>query len=162
MNMKSVLLEIGRWIAAVAAVVCLVVMFGGNTASSAEPETVEQAVTAVLDNMDNMLRADNQMVKRLYGIDPGDYAGCILYYPNTNMMAEELLIVKLSDMNQQETVRAAAEKRLQTQKTTFDGYGVEQYAMLTEHSVIEVRGNYVLFVVNARSAEAQKAFTGAL
>ena len=161
MNMKSVLLGVCRWAAAVAAVVSLVVMFGGNTASSAQPEQVEQAVTAVLE-MDNMLRADNQMVKRLYGLDPGEFEGCILYYPNTNMMAEELLIVKLGDMSQQEAVRAAAQRRLETQKTTFDGYGVEQYAMLTEHSVIEVRGNYVLFVVNAASAEAQKAFLSAL
>jgi hypothetical protein len=78
------------------------------------------------------------------------------------MMAEELLIVKLSDMSQQDMVRAAAEKRLATQKTTFEGYGVEQFDLLSNHSIIEVRGNYVLFVVNENCDAALKAFRKAL
>ena len=34
--------------------------------------------------------------------------------------------------------------------------------MLSNHSVIEVRGNYVLFVVNANCDAARKAFRKAL
>jgi trehalose-6-phosphatase len=78
------------------------------------------------------------------------------------MMAEEVLIVKLKDMSQQEQVRTAIEKRIETQKTTFEGYGVEQFELLTNNAVVEVRGNFVLFIVNANSAEAQKAFLKAL
>ena len=78
------------------------------------------------------------------------------------MMAEELLIVKLSDVSQQEMVRKAVEARIATQKNTFEGYGVEQFEMLSNNAVVEVRGNYVLFVVNAASAEAQKAFLNAI
>ena len=54
------------------------------------------------------------------------------------------------------------EARLATQKNTFEGYGVEQFEMLSNNAVVEVRGNYVLFVVNAASADAQKAFLGAI
>ena len=153
--------EIARWVCALLALVMLVAMFGGNSPSSAVAEEVAAAVTETID-MTNMLKADNQMVKRLYGLDPAAFESCILYYPTTNMMAEEVLIVKLSDLSQQETVRAAAEQRLATQKTTFEGYGVEQFDLLTNHSVIEVRGNYVLFVVNANCDAAQKAFRKAL
>ena len=109
-----------------------------------------------------MLFRSNQMVKRLYGLDPAAFESCILYYPNTNMMAEELLILKLSDTAQQQSVRAAIEARVETQKTTFDGYGVEQYALLTDNCIIDIRGNFVLFVVNADCDAAQKAFAGAL
>ena len=161
MKTKLSFYEIARWAVVLIALVMLVSMFGGNTASSADAEAVAAAVTETID-MTNMLRAENQMVKRLYGLDPAAFESCILYYPTTNMMAEELLIVKLSDMSQQELVRAAAEARLATQKTTFEGYGVEQFDMLTNASVIEVRGNYVLFVVNSAFAEARKAFLGAL
>ena len=153
--------EIARWVCALLALVMLVAMFGGNSPSSAVAEEVAAAVTETID-MTNMLKADNQMVKRLYGLDPAAFESCILYYPTTNMMAEEVLIVKLSDLSQQETVRAAAEQRLATQKTTFEGYGVEQFDLLTNHSIIEVRGNYVLFVVNANCDAAQKAFRKAL
>jgi len=153
--------EIARWGCALLALILLVSMFGGNSPSSAKAEDVAEAVTETID-MTNMLKAENQMVKRLYGLDPAAFESCILYYPTTNMMAEEVLIVKLSDMSQQDTVRAAAEKRLATQKTTFEGYGVEQFDMLSNHSVIEVRGNYVLFVVNANCDAALKAFRKAL
>ena len=161
MRPNTFLYEIARWSAAVAAVISLIWMFGGNTVSNADPVEVAEAVVETID-MENMLEADNQLIKRFYGLDPASFEDCILYYPTTNMMAEEVLIVKLKDMSQQAQVRAAIEKRLQTQKTTFEGYGVEQFELLTNNAVIEVRGNFILFVVNANSAEAQKAFLKAI
>ena len=161
MNIKTGIFEISRWTAVVLALICLLTMFGSNKISNADPAEVEAAVVAELD-MSAMVKADNQMVKRLYGLDPAAFESCILYYPNTNMMAEELLILKLSDTTQQQSVRAAIEARVETQKTTFDGYGVEQYALLTDNCIIDIRGNFVLFVVNADCDAAQKAFAGAL
>lgn len=153
--------EIARWAAVVAAVVSLVLMFGGDPISDADPAAVQEAVTARLD-MTQVLEGDNQMIKRLYGLDPAAYEACVLYYPGTNMVAEELLIVKLTDTAQQEEVSAAIAARLETQKTTFDGYGVEQYDMLTNHAVVEVRGNWVFFAVNANAEAALQAFLDAL
>lgn len=153
--------ELCRWTAAVLAMVFLFLLFGNNPVSNADPAAVETAVTAQIE-MTNMLKADNQMVKRLYGLDPNTFESCVLYYPTTNMQAEELLIIKLSDTAQAEGIKAAIEARLETQKASFDGYGIEQYDMLTNNAVVEVRGNYVLFVVNAASAQAREAFLGAL
>ena len=161
MRPNTFLYEIARWSAAVAAVISLIWMFGGNTVSNADPVEVAEAVVETID-MENMLEADNQLIKRFYGLDPASFEGCILYYPTTNMMAEEVLIVKLKDMSQQAQVRAAIEKRIETQKSTFEGYGVEQFELLTNNAVIEVRGNFILFIVNADSAEAQKAFLKAI
>lgn len=161
MRSNAFLYEIGRWAAVIAGLVILLVLFGGNSVSGADPQEVAQAVTDVID-MENMQLADNQMVKRFYGLDPADYEGCVLYYPNTNMMAEEVLIVKLKDVSQQQTVSDAIEARLQTQKNTFEGYGVEQFDLLTNHAVVELRGNYVLFVVSDHAEAARKAFRGAL
>ena len=161
MYARNAFFEIARWVAAFAILLSLGTLFGSNKISDADPAEVEAAVTAQLD-MTSMLKADNQMVKRLYGLDPASFESCILYYPNTNMMAEEVLILKLKDTQQQETVRAAIEARVETQKTTFDGYGVEQYALLTENCIIDIRGNFVLFVVNADCAKARDAFADAL
>ena len=161
MYARNAFFEIARWVAAFAILLSLGTMFGSNKISDADPAEVEAAVIAQLD-MTSMLKADNQMVKRLYGLDPASFESCILYYPNTNMMAEEVLILKLKDTSQQEAVRAAIEARVETQKTTFDGYGVEQYALLTENCIIDIRGNFVLFVVNADCNEARDAFADAL
>ena len=161
MRPKSLFFEICRWVAAVVALVVLILQFGGNTVSSANAEDVAAAVTQVMD-MSNMQRADNKMLKRLYGLDPSAYESCILYYPNTNMMAEEILVVKLQDVAQQQAVLDAAQSRLDTQKNTFEGYGVEQFDLLTNHSVLEARGNFVLFVVSSQCDAAHDAFTDAL
>ena len=161
MRSNALLYETGRWVAVVVALISMMIMFGGNSVSAADPREVADAVIETID-MENMLEADNQLIKRFYGLDPAAYEGCILYYPNTNMMAEEVLIVKLSDLSQQQAVREAIEARIQTQKNTFEGYGVEQFDMLTNNCVVEVRGNYILFVVNPSSADARKAFLKAI
>ena len=159
--MKILLLELARWAVALAAVVCLVLMFRADPISDADPAAVREAVTARMD-MTNVQEADNQMIRRLYGLDIAAYESCSLCYPSTHMGAEELLIVKLASPDQAETVRSAIEARLQTQKNTFDGYGVEQYDLLTNHAVVEIRGNYVLFVVGECADQVRQAFLDAL
>lgn len=161
MNGKNLVFEIARWVVVLAALISLSSLFGGNPISDADPEAVAAAVVETLD-MTTMQEAENQMVKRLYGLDPSAYEFCRLYYPATNMMAQELLLIKLTDVSQQEAIRAAIDARLETQKTTFEGYGVEQFDLLTNYAVVDIRGNYVLFVVNADCASAQAAFAGAL
>ena len=161
MKNKSVFFECLRWISA-ALVILLIVLHGlRNRVSGADPAAVLSAVTSVVST-ENMQEADAQMVKRLYGISPADYESCALYYPTTNMGAEELLLVKLKDVSQQEAVLSAVEKRIETQKTAFDGYGPEQFALLQDHAVTEARGNYILFVVSAASDAAKTAFVNAL
>lgn len=159
--MKKLLLEVARWAVALAAVISLAVMFRSDPISDADPAAVREAVTAQMD-MTNVLEADNQMIRRLYGLDIAAYDGCILYYPATNMGAEELLIVRLASPDQAPGVQSAVEARLQTQKNTFDGYGVEQYDLLTNHAVVEVRGNYVLFAVGQTADQMRQAFLDAL
>lgn len=159
--MKTVVFEIIRFVCVVLTVVLIMSYAMKNKVSNADIKDVAEAVTAQIDT-ENMQQADNQMIKRLYGINPEDYEGCVLYYPNTNMDAEELLIVKLSDVSQQSELISAAEKRIDTQKKTFDGYGIEQFALLTDNSVIQASGNYFLLVVSKTSDNAKSAFLGAL
>ena len=101
------------------------------------------------------------MVKRLYGINANDYEGVTLYVSDSNMKVEELLIVKLKDVSQSEAVEAAIEGRLDKQLESFEGYGVEQSKLLKDH-VLDVKGNYVLYVVDKKAKKADKAFQKSL
>ena len=85
MKEKISLYEIARWAAVLLGLIYLFSMFGGNTPSTAAAEDVAAAVTETID-MSNMLEAHNQMVKRLYGLDPASFESCILYYPTTNII----------------------------------------------------------------------------
>ena len=97
MKQKTILLELLRWLCAGLAVVFLVVSFRQEPVSSAAFEDVASAVTASID-LSALQEGSVQMVKRLYGLNPSDFDGCLLYYPQTNMEAEELLLLKLRDM----------------------------------------------------------------
>lgn len=128
----------------------------GSRLSTVSFADMQAAVTGAAD-MATMQEADNQMIKRLYGLDPSLYDGVCLYYPLTNMGAEELFLLKLKDASQQDEVRSAIEARLATQKKSFEGYGIEQSAMLNR-SVYEVRGNYAIFVSADDTAPMKNAF----
>lgn len=128
--------------------------------SAAPFESVSAAVEASVD-MTALQPGDNQMIRRLYGLQPADYEGIALWYPLTNMGAEEILLVKLSDMTQQETVLAAMEARVASQIAVFEGYGPEQVALL-ESSVMDVQGNYLLLIVHPDAEAARASFRDGL
>ena len=77
------------------------------------------------------------------------------------MDAEEMLIVKLKDTSQAEAVRAAMEKRQQTQIGIYEGYAPEQLS-LCENGIIDVQGNYVLYVVHPDASKIDEAFRAGL
>ena len=156
----GILLRIAAFAAVLATGVFLYTQVMQDRVSSASFDDVSRAVLDQLD-LDEMQPADAQMIRRLYGFAPSEMDGCTLYYPSTNMGARELLLVKLSDLSQQKAVTAAITTRRQTQMNSFEGYGIEQYDLL-EHSVLEVQGNYILFVVHEKADAVRQAFLKAL
>ena len=157
---KIILLEVLKWLFVAALCVFLYFMLSANRESRAAFSDVQEAVISAAD-LTPMAEGDNQTFKRLYGLSASDYENVLLYYPTTNSGAEELLLIQLKDLSQQQAVKDAIESRLDTQKKSFDGYGVDQYAML-EKAVVEVQGNYIILVVANDPAPVRKAFLGAL
>ena len=132
----------------------------GAKESDAAIGDVAGAVVNTLDTS-TMEESANRKFKKFYGLNAGDYDGVVLYAPLSNMDSEELLIVKLKNSSQAETVRAAIEKRLETQKSSFEGYGIEQYDLLENH-ILDIRGNYILYVVHSDANKALQAFRDSL
>lgn len=149
-----------KYLLLAAMAVFLLFQFFGRNVSRTPFAEVEEAVlgTAVLDSM---TEGDNQLLRRVYGLEPEDYDGVCLYFPAGNMNVEELLLVKLSDLSQQDEVRKIMEDRVAYQISVFEGYAPEQTAML-KRSVIEVRGNYLLLVVAEQPEPVRQAFLKAL
>ncbi|HJC09407.1 MAG TPA: DUF4358 domain-containing protein [Candidatus Blautia merdigallinarum] len=161
MNKKSVsVLTIIR-IAMVAALLIFFIVFQvGNKSSNASLESVSENVVGTLD-LEGMQESNNRMFQKFYGLDAEDYEGVTLYSPASNMDAQELLIVKLKDTSQAEAVTEAINSRLETQMNSFEGYGIEQYAMLEDH-VLDVQGNFILYVVHPNAGSADEAFRNSL
>ncbi|MBQ9061313.1 MAG: DUF4358 domain-containing protein [Eubacterium sp.] len=149
-----------KWICFGAMLVLLFSSLIQATPSKAPFDQVKTAVTASAD-MENMTEGDNLMIRRLYGLDRSAYQGAALYYPASNMGAEELLLIQMKDAAQQDTIEEAIRNRIKTQKKSFDGYGTEQMGLLAD-SLIEAKGNYILFAVAEDPDAVRDAFLGAL
>lgn len=128
--------------------------------SNADFADVQQATTEKVD-MQTVQQAGNRLIRRFYGLNAADYTNVILYYPVTNMGAEEIFLIQLDDQSQSAEVVQAIEARLAAQKKSFTGYGIEQMELL-ENSIINVQGNYILFVVNPNAKEIDQAFRDSL
>ena len=159
-KLKIPVFEAAKWLLFLLVIVFIISMMSQGRESAADFSTVTAAVTENTD-ITILQEADNQMAKRLYGLDPAQYEGFLLYTPTTNMGSEELLVVKLADISQQDAVVAAIENRIATQMSSFEGYAQTQYEML-QNAVVEVQGNYILFISAADPAPARQAFLGAL
>ena len=161
MNKQNIsILTILRIIMVAALLIFMIVLQVGNRSSNASLESVSQEVLGAADQ-DGMQESNNRMFQKFYGLDAQDYEGVTLYSPVSNMDAQELLIVKLKDSSQAEAVTEAINSRLETQMNSFEGYGIEQYAMLEDH-ILDVQGNFILYVVNPNAQAADDAFRNSL
>ncbi|HIX38900.1 MAG TPA: DUF4358 domain-containing protein [Candidatus Blautia pullistercoris] len=161
MNKQNIsILTILRITMVAALLIFMIVLQVGNRSSNASLESVSQEVLGAADQ-EGMQESNNRMFQKFYGLDAQDYEGVTLYSPVSNMDAQELLIVKLKDSSQAEAVTEAINSRLETQMNSFEGYGIEQYAMLEDH-ILDVQGNFILYVVNPNAQAADDAFRNSL
>lgn len=139
--------------------VIAVCLTGHSQSQKPVGEVAEPVITAFLG--DRVQEGTGRILKKYYGLNPEEYDGVVLYYPLTNMDAEELLIIKLADTSQAEEVRNAIENRRSTQIGIYENYAPEQLA-LCEQAVIDVVGNYILYVVHEDAAAIDAVFRNSL
>ena len=138
----------------------IVFLLARESADDVPVETLEKEIMKVTTE-DGMTKGTTQDLQRYYGLNAEDYDGVVLYVPNDVMSVNELLIVKLKDESQARQVEEAATERLDTQKTSFEGYGVEQTSLLNA-AILETRGTYVFLTVSEDADEIYAAFKNCL
>ena len=76
------------------------------------------------------------------------------------MEAARALLVNLKDISQKESVEEAIQKRIEYQKSCFEGYGVDQMELIN-NAMTSLIGHYMLFIVSKDSSLAREAFADA-
>lgn len=160
MNKKISILTPIRIGMVVILLVFIILLQVGNKNSNSTLNAVTDSVIKAI-KVEGMEESSNRMFKKFYGLNASDYEGVTLYAPVTNMNAEELLIIKLKDRSQAESVTEAINSRLETQKSSFEGYGIEQFDLLENH-ILDVQGNFILYIVHPDAAKADQAFCSSL
>lgn len=156
MNKKISILTPIRIGMVVILLVFIILLQVGNKNSNSTLNAVTDSVIKAI-KVEGMEESSNRMFKKFYGLNASDYEGVTLYAPVTNMNAEELLIIKLKDRSQAESVTEAINSRLETQKSSFEGYGIEQFDLLENH-ILDVQGNFILYIVHPDATKADQAF----
>lgn len=157
---KYLQLEYIRYALVAMLVIFVIILCQGGRISKADIQVVTDNVLESVGS-DGISEGNRQMIRRLYGLDPNDYEGVSLYYPDSNMGSKEFLIVKMSDTSQYDAVETAMNNRVETQKGIFEGYAPEQYAMVENYQLCH-EGNYVLLVICDDPSAAVKAFKKSL
>ena len=147
-----------------ALIVCIVLfvawmLMSGESESDADVGAVEAAVASV--GLGSMKKSDDLTVKKVFGINAGDYEGVVYYKGEGIMDVNELLIVKLKSVSQASDVKKAAQNRLDEQIKNFTNYGTDHIDLLNQGVVVS-RGNYVFYTVSENSDKLKSAFVGAL
>ena len=145
------ILKYGMVIVFIVYIVFLLSREGGN---EVPVKTISKNILAVVKT-EGMKKGTTQDLKKYYGLNASDYDGVMLYIPDDVMSVNEILVVKLKDKSQ--AVEEAARKRLDTQKTSFEGYGAKQTKLINS-AVLDSRGYYLLMAVSEDADSIYKAF----
>ena len=159
MNGWDILLKLAKALLAALLVVMLAAMIHGST-WKADFEELEERVETGL-NLSGMQKGDEQLLRRLYGLSAGELKHWVLYTAQDNMDVEELLLVEAAEEGQVSQIRQAIEKRVETQKNNFEGYGPEQLKLI-EGYVLWESDPYLLFVISENAEAAKSGFVKGL
>lgn len=105
----------------------------------------------------NMKEAGKKELKRFYKLNSKDFNEVLLYIPSSSMNVEEMLLIKVKDKSQIDGVESAIENRVNNQLKSFNGYGIEQTALLNDYE-LKIIGNCIFFCVGKNSADMADAF----
>ena len=119
-------------------------------------DELENELTNVI-NKDRMQKGDNKSLRRYFGINANEIEDYILYIPKSNMDVDELLIVKVKDISQIDTIDEIIESRISTQIQNFSGYGVEQTKLLEDYE-INIKDKYIFYTVCENAQELEDSY----
>ena len=153
-----------------------------------EKEYREIDVNTVAQNLvelmpDTVVSESDMVVKERFGLEANAFNGLVYYGPDSNMEAAELsaithshslgympsavvshiisrILCSYDEMSLKDMVLEAIQKRIEYQKSCFEGYGVDQMELINNAMTITY-GHYMLFIVSKDSSLARDAFADA-
>lgn len=108
-------------------------------------------------SLDKMEKGTSKTLKRYYGLNSNELEDFILYTPKSTMDVDEMLMVKVKDESQIQSIEDVIDSRVNKQLESFSGYGPKQCELLDNYE-IKVKGKYIFFAVSEKAQEMKDAF----
>lgn len=124
---------------------------------------MDRIVSAVSETakLEHMSELDGSYVRKDFGINVNDYPEYVYYGHESVMDSETLLVVKVMDSAQADEIISFVEKSRDRDMELFKSYAPDQYDMLSR-SILEQKGNYVIYVVSDNAHAIEQAINGVL
>lgn len=119
-------------------------------------DEIGKELKSVVDTK-NMELGNDKSLRRYFGLNANDLEDYILYIPKSNMDVDEILIAKVKDESQVDSVEESIESRVNRQLESFNGYGVEQTALL-ENYELKINGKYIFYAVGKDAEKIKDAY----
>ncbi len=136
---------------------CSLLLLSGctNVVTVSIDEIGEQLKSQI--NTKNMELGNDKSLRRYFGINANDLEDYILYIPKSNMDVDEILIAKVKDESQVDSIEDSIESRVNRQLESFSGYGVEQTALL-ENYELKINGKYIFYAVGENAEQIKETY----
>ncbi|WP_125154322.1 DUF4358 domain-containing protein [Clostridium rectalis] len=108
-------------------------------------------------NMSNLKEADKSKIKKFYDIDSESLEEFSVYLPSSNILANELAVLKVKELSNVDKIKGKLEKRLEKQSTSFKDYLPDEYYLIQKH-VLKTKDNYILFVISKDVEKIEEIF----
>ena len=152
--------HIMKYVVLAGILVFIVILMLFMSGSNRPFDDVKASVAGALD-ADELTEQDMASFKRSFGLNAADYAGVAYYSAGSNIMASEVLLVRVKNESQVHEITDAVDGRIESRKNDFASYLPEQSALL-DNAKISVRGNYIFYAVSEKAESYLNAFSRSL
>lgn len=116
--------------------------------------TLPENISRKIDGED-LERGNALTLRKLYSINDMEYDNFVLFAPKSNMVADEILVVKCKP-GQADSVKAKIQNRIESQSNSFKNYAPAQYGIISS-SELSKKGDYVYFISAKNTSAINKA-----
>ncbi|WP_416198208.1 MAG: DUF4358 domain-containing protein [Sporanaerobacter sp.] len=141
-------------------IIIFILLTGCSSDNKAEKEPsideIEKNISEAVD-LSNMKKVDGDKLEKLYDIHSDELEGFLLYTADTNIKADEMLILKVSDEKDISDIQDKISNRIEEQSNSFKDYLPDEYYLIEKH-VLKSNGQYILFVISEDAEKIESIF----
>lgn len=134
----------------------MILMSGCGNSQDKSLGDIEKDISSKV-SLDKMEKGTSKTLKRYYGLNSNELEDFILYTPKSTMDVDEMLMVKVKDESQIQSIEDVIDSRVNKQLESFSGYGPKQCELLDNYE-IKVKGKYIFFAISKKAQEMKDAF----
>ena len=156
MKTQQIILTVIKAALIVFLIVFLILLMTRESVKDVSVKKIGEEISSI-KSVSALNKGTDKTLLRYYDLTGDDYEGYVLYKSGSPMAVDELLIIKVKDESQLASVESAMRRRVRSQKSSFEGYGTAQIALLNAR-VMDTEGNYVFLAVSKDAEKWKTAF----